>query len=121
MIMSTAQSVPNSGRNLRRRHDQFHTAFGPGCVGSPPPRFWGIEIKSSNQSGLRLDSSIARCTRPSAETNPIGAIGLRALDRDPVSMVGAERTLIRTDGVAVFPLGDYRWEIHSRTPWAKWL
>ena len=35
------------------------------------------------------------------------AFGLRTVDRDPVSMVGMERTLIRTDGVAVFPLGDF--------------
>src|SRR5215470_5971144 len=34
-------------------------------------------------------------------------------------MVGTERTLIRTDGAAVFPLGDRRREIQSRTPWAK--
>src|SRR5262249_40400649 len=120
MITSTAQSVPNSGRNLSRRARPIHTAFGPGSVGSPPPRFWGTEIMSP-KSGIRLDSSIARCTRPSAEINPIDAIGLRALERDPVSMVGTERTLIRTDGVAVFPLDDYRREIQSRTPWAKWL
>jgi len=52
----------------------------------------------------------------SPKFNQKGTIVLRAVDRDPVSMVGTERTLIRTDGVAVFPLGDRRREIHSRTP-----
>jgi hypothetical protein len=65
------------------------------------------------------------CAMPSAircpKFNRKGTIVLRAVDRDLVSMVGTERTLIRTDGVAVFPLGDRRREIHSRTPSAKWL
>ena len=42
-----------------------------------------------------------------------GTIVLRPVDRDPVLMVGTERNLIRKDGVAVFPLGDCRQEIHS--------
>ena len=40
----------------------------------------------------------------SPKFNRKGTIVLRAVDGDLVSMVGTERTLIRTDGVAVFHL-----------------
>ena len=41
----------------------------------------------------------------SPKFNQKGTIVLRAVDRDPVLTIGAERTLIRKDGFAVFPLG----------------
>src|SRR5262245_43464248 len=56
---------------------------------------------------------------PQSEIQPKGTIVLRTVDRDPLLTVGAERTLIRKDGLAVFPLGDCRRETHSCTPWAK--
>jgi hypothetical protein len=42
----------------------------------------------------------------SPKFNQGGTIVLRAVDRDPISMVGMERSLVRKDGVAVVPLGD---------------
>jgi hypothetical protein len=75
-------------------------------------RSWKYLTTAVSVLGIEIASDLPR---PS-EVRPKGTIVLRAVDRDPVLMVGTERTLIRTDGVAVFPLGDRRREIHSRTP-----
>jgi hypothetical protein len=57
----------------------------------------------------------------SPKFNQKGTIVLRPVDRDPVLTVGAERRLIRKDGVAALSAWRCRREIHSCTPYAKLL